>query len=86
MTSRKQRYIYKYVSKIFEHVIFMLRNTCRRPAIMSSFTVAARNPRSPMPRALASNPTTPPATLEALAADADWLVRRAVAYNPNTPT
>jgi hypothetical protein len=29
-----------------------------------------------MPRTLASNPTTPPATLEALAADANWGWRR----------
>jgi hypothetical protein len=35
---------------------------------------------------LASNPNTPPATLAALAADADWYVRRAVGGNPNTPT
>jgi hypothetical protein len=34
---------------------------------------------------LASNPNTPPATLEALAADANCGVRRAVGGNPNTP-
>ena len=39
-----------------------------------------------MSRTLASNPSTPPTTLEALAADANWSVRCAVAGNPNTPT
>jgi len=38
-----------------------------------------------MSRTLASNPNTPPATLAALAADADKYVRRTVARNPSTP-
>ena len=38
----------------------------------------------PESRNLASNPNTPPTTLAALAADANWDVRRAVAGNRST--